>query len=147
VMTGTIGGFESPTHYLPSLAAQRDRRDAIPEVTQMRARLQQATADLPLHAATSPTGAYIDIDADKVSAALAGLGSPGEAVVLDLKRAADDLYSTYLAQIVKLSALGLGAIIVLLLIALRSGIRMLRVVAPLALAVLVVAAGLVLAGR
>ena len=199
VMTGIIGGFESPTHYLPSLAAQRDRRDAIPEVTQMRARLQQATADLPLHAnrlepfltdleaarahppltrrdldstsmaagydsmmlsdsngwtailplraATSPTGAYIDIDADKVSAALAGLGSPGEAVVLDLKRAADDLYSTYLAQIVKLSALGLGAIIVLLLIALRSGIRMLRVVAPLALAVLVVAAGLVLAGR
>ena len=199
VMTGTIGGFESPTHYLPSLAAQRDRRDAIPEATQMRARLQQATADLPLHAnrlepfltdleaarvhppltrrdldgtsmaagydsmmlsdsngwtailplraATSPTGAYIDIDADEVSAALAGLGSPGAAVVLDLKRAADDLYSTYLAQIVKLSAFGLGAIIVLLLIALRSGMRMLRVVAPLALAVLVVAAGLVLAGR
>jgi predicted exporter len=104
-------------------------------------------AILPLRAATSPAGAYVDIDASKVAAAMTGVGPPGSVVVLDLKRAADDLYSTYLAQIVKLSAFGLGAIIVLLLIALRSSLRMLRVVAPLALSVLVVAAGLVLAGR
>jgi predicted exporter len=199
VTSGIISGFESPAHYLPSLATQRTRRAAIPEPPQMRDRLQQATADLPLHAnrlapfltdveaarahpaltrsdlegtsmaagydsmmlsdrngwaailplraATSPAGAYVDIDASKVAAAMTGVGPPGSVVVLDLKRAADDLYSTYLAQIVKLSAFGLGAIIVLLLIALRSSLRMLRVVAPLALSVLVVAAGLVLAGR
>jgi len=105
------------------------------------------TAILPLRAATSPTGAYIDIDANKIRAAIAGEGRPASVVVLDLKQAADDLYSTYLTQIVKWSAVGLCAIIVLLLIALRSGLRMLRVVVPLALAVLVVTAGLVLAGR
>lgn len=198
VMSGVIGGFESPAHYLPSVATQRARQAAIPDATQMRARLQQATADLPLHAsrlepfltdleaarvaplltrrdldgtsmaaaydsmllrdqngwsailplraATSSNGAYIDIDAAKVAAAIANTGRPGPVAVLDLKRAADDLYSTYLGQIVKLSGLGLGAIVVLLLIALRSGVRMLRVVTPLALAVLVVAAALVLGG-
>jgi predicted exporter len=103
------------------------------------------TAILPLRAATSAGGEYVDIDVSKVSAALAGV-APG-VVVLDLKSAADELYSTYLAQIVKLSALGLGAIVVLLLIALRSAARVLRVVAPLGLAVLVVAAGLLLLGQ
>lgn len=196
---GAIGGFESPARYLPSLAAQRARLAAIPDATQLRARLQEATADLPLRAerlepfvtdveaarnlppltradlngtsvasgydsmmlndqngwtailplraATSSTGAYIDIDPGKVAGAIAGLAPPGAVVLLDLKRATDELYSTYLAQILKLSAFGLGAIVVLLLIALRSPMRMLRVVVPLALAVLVVAAGLVLAGR
>ena len=105
------------------------------------------TAIVPLRAATSHNGAYVDIDADKVNAALRGLSVPATVVVLDLKHAADELYSTYLNQIVKLSALGLGAIMVLLLIALRSPLRMLRVVTPLALAVLVVAAGLVLTGH
>ena len=198
-MTGVIGGFESPARYLPSLAAQRARLAAIPDATQLRARLQEATADLPLRAerlepflndieaarnhppltrtdlngtsmaagydsmmlsdrdgwtailplraATSSSGAYIDIDAGKVSSVIAGLAPPATVVLLDLKRAADDLYSSYLAQILKLSAFGLGAIVVLLLIALRSPVRMLRVVTPLALAVLVVAAGLVLMGR
>ncbi len=105
------------------------------------------TAIVPLRAATSHNGAYVDIDADKVNAALRGLSVPATVVVLDLKHAADELYSTYLNQIVKLSASGLGAIMVLLLIALRSPLRMLRVVTPLALAVLVVAAGLVLTGH
>ncbi len=71
----------------------------------------------------------------------------GTVIVLDLKSAADELYSTYLAQIVKLSAYGLAAIVVLLLVALRSPARMLRVVAPLALAVLIVAGGLAAVGH
>jgi predicted exporter len=212
VMQGGIGGFESPARYVPSLATQRARLGAIPDATELRARLQEATATLPLRAerlgpfltdieaartgrpldrvdlegtslaagydsmmvrdrsgwtailplraATSPHGEYIDIDVSKVNAAVAGAcsapvagagsahpcGNPG-VVVLDLKRAADELYSTYLAQIVKLSALGLAAIVVLLLVALRSPVRVLRVVTPLALAVLVVAAGLVLTGH
>ncbi len=211
-MQGGIGGFESPARYVPSLATQSARIAAIPDAAQLRARLQQATATLPLRAerlepfltdieaartrpaldrhdlegtslaagydsmmvrdgsgwtailplraATSASGEYIDIDVSKVNAAVTGACSPplagagpahscGKArvIVLDLKRAADELYSTYLAQIVKLSALGLAAIVVLLLIALRSPVRVLRVVAPLALAVLVVAAGLVLTGH
>jgi predicted exporter len=197
VMGGVIGGFESPTHYRPSLVAQRSRLAAIPDAAQMRARLQQATqglplraerlepflsdveaartrppvtrsdldgtslaagydsmmlrdndgwaAILPLRAATSPRGEYVDIDVGKVNAALAGVVP--QVLVLDLKRAADQLYSSYVAQIVKLSAIGLAAIVVLLLIALRSPIRMVRVVAPLALAVLAVAAGLLLTGH
>ncbi len=103
------------------------------------------TAILPLRAATS-AGNYVDIDMGKVSPAVAA-AAPGMALVLDLKRAADELYSTYLAQIVKLSLIGFGAIVVLLLIALRSPARALRIVTPLALSVLVVAAGLVLIGR
>ena len=105
------------------------------------------TAILPLRAATAANGAYVDIDVGKVNAALGALRAPATVVVLDLKRAADELYSTYLTQIVRLSAFGLGAIVLLLLIALRSPVRMLRVVTPLMLAVLVVVAGLVLAGR
>jgi predicted exporter len=103
------------------------------------------TALLPLRAATSGS-TYVDIDIGKVSAAVSQVAR-GKAAVLDLKGEADSLYSLYLAQIVRLSLLGFAAIILLLLIALRSPIRVLRVVAPLALAVLVVAAGLVVAGH
>ena len=105
----------------------------------------QWTAILPLRAATAG-GTYIDIDVEKVNAAVTRAAA-GKAVVLDLKREADELYSTYLSQIVRLSLFGFGAIVLLLLIALRSPVRVLRVVAPLALSVVTVAAGLVLAGH
>jgi predicted exporter len=225
ITQGVIGGFETPTRYLPSEQTQRLRRSAIPDAAQMKARLEEATSTLPLRAsrlepflsdveaarthpalsrkdlegtsmaagydsmvvrdntgwtalmplraATSATGAYIDIEANKVRAAVAAAcgatgatagaahaDAPADApvpracperqatvVVLDLKNAADELYSTYLAQVVKLSAYGLAAIVVLLLIALRSPVRMLRVVTPLALAVLIVAGGLAVLGH
>jgi len=73
--------------------------------------------------------------------------APGEAVVLDVKAQADQLYSTYLSEVLKLSLAGFVGIIALLLIVLRSPMRVLRVVAPLVLAVLSVAAILVLLGR
>ena len=198
VMQGVIGGFQSPTRYLPSQQTQRLRRSAIADTAQMRARLEEATATsplrasrlepflsdievarahpplsrkdlegtsmaagydsmmvrdntgwtalMPLRAATSASGAYIDIDAKRVSAAMAA-DLPGTVTLLDLKSAADELYSTYLGQVVKLSAYGLAAIVVLLLIALRSPLRMLRVVTPLALAVLIVAGGLASLGH
>ena len=66
--------------------------------------------------------------------------------MLDLKSEADALYSTYLAGAVRLSLAGFAAIIVLLLLALRSVSRVARVVLPLALAVLTVAAALTLFG-
>jgi predicted exporter len=192
--SGTIGGFDSPARFLPSLATQRARQASLPDAPELNSRLRQATADLPirpermmpfgsdvaaaraspllnrsdlngtslatgfdsmlvaqgtqwmaimpLHAATSGSN-YIDIDVAKVRAAVASSGAPS-AVVLDLKGEADALYSTYLSQIVRLSLMGLGAIVLLLLIALRSPIRVARVITPLAVSVLVVTAGLLL---
>lgn len=69
------------------------------------------------------------------------------AELLDLKGEADRLYSGYLSDALRLALGGLIAIVVLLLVSLRSLRRMMRVVAPLALSVLVVAAGLVALGH
>ena len=69
------------------------------------------------------------------------------AELLDLKGEADRLYSTYLSNALRLALAGLIAIVVLLSVSLRSLGRMMRVVAPLALSVLVVAAGLVVLGH
>jgi predicted exporter len=68
------------------------------------------------------------------------------ATLLDLKAEADSLYAHYLRQAVSLSLVGVAAICVLLALAL-SPLRALRVVAPLALAVLTVAACLAAAGE
>ena len=62
------------------------------------------------------------------------------AELLDLKGEADRLYSGYLREAVRLAIGGFIAIVVLLLLALRSAARVARVVAPLALSVLTVAA-------
>jgi predicted exporter len=85
------------------------------------------------------------IDRGKVSAALEA-GSAGAAQVLDLKQESDSLYSSYLVQAIHYSLAGFAALAVLLLIALRSPWRAARVLAPLVLAVLIVAAGLVTLG-
>lgn len=73
--------------------------------------------------------------------------APGHAVLLDVKGEADTLYSTYLSEAVRLSLAGFAAIVILLLMTLRSPVRVIRVVTPLALAVLVVAGGFALVGR
>jgi predicted exporter len=99
------------------------------------------SALLPLHAA-APGQA---IDTARVIAALR-LAHVDEAQVLDLKQESDALYSNYLAEAIHLSLAGFGALIVLLALALRSLRRVARVLAPLALAVLVVAAALVTCG-
>ena len=80
-----------------------------------------------------------------VRTALAGRGMHAE--LLDLKGEADRLYSGYLSDAARLAVGGLIAIVLLLSIALRSATRVMRVVAPLALAVLVVAAGLAALGH
>ncbi len=65
---------------------------------------------------------------------------------IDLKEQTDRLYAGYLHQAIWLSAAGLMAIIILLALVLRSARRMARVIAPLAAAVVVVAALLTLSG-
>ena len=87
---------------------------------------------LPLHA---------PIDLPRVRTAVGG-----SARVVDLKAAADGLYAGYLRQAIDASGAGFVAIALLLTVALRSPRRALRVLAPLAVAVLAVAAGLVQAG-
>src|SRR5437660_620934 len=81
----------------------------------------------------------------QVRAALAGEPRV-HTVLLDLKAEADRLYSSYLTEAARLALAGLGAIVLLLVLALRSPGRVARVVAPLALAVLAVAGVLVALG-
>ncbi len=102
---------------------------------------------LPLAAPAGGPGAGV-IDVDRVARALAGIATPGaEATVLDLKRESDALYAGYLAEALRLSLLGLAAIVALLLVTLRSAARVARIIAPLLLAVLAVMTGFALAGR
>ncbi|HUN71770.1 MAG TPA: MMPL family transporter [Steroidobacteraceae bacterium] len=86
-------------------------------------------------------GQSLDVDIGRVRQALS-VGAPDSVTVLNIKDQADALYSSYLAGAVRLSLAGFAAIVVLLLIALRRPSRVLRVVLPLALAVLTVAASL-----
>jgi predicted exporter len=193
---GVIGGFESPTRYLPSFATQRARQASLPEPVELAARLHEALAGLPVSAArlapflqdveaartavpltradfagtplAPALDALLDVNATSATAflpltpadggelsaaAIARLTSavaqaaPGEAQLLDLKAQADRLYAGYLRQAAALSLAGFAAIVVLLLIARRSPLRVLRVVAPLGLAVLAVAGLLVAFGE
>jgi predicted exporter len=106
---------------------------------------EQWAALLPLYSAEAsalPSGAAMD----EVRAAVAA-AAPGEALLLNLKRESDSLYSSYLSGALRLSAAGFAAIIVLLLATLHSPVRVASVVAPLVLAVFAVAAALLLGGR
>jgi predicted exporter len=195
---GAIGGFESPTLYLPSPATQRARQASLPSPADLAERLTQALVGLPLSAArlapflrdveaartaapltpqelagtpfasaldallaasgstttaflpiAPPEGAELSAAAiDAVRAAVAGTpGRPSvSAQLLDLKAEADTLYTHYLTQAASLSLVGLAAIFLLLCLA-RSPARALRIVAPLALAVLTVAAALAASGQ
>jgi predicted exporter len=100
------------------------------------------SALLPLAAPGS--GELSEAAVIQVRGALRSAAVRGE--LLDLKGEADRLYDGYLRQAVALSAAGFGAILILLLFALRSVERVARVVAPLALAVLAAPAVLVAAG-
>jgi predicted exporter len=197
ITTHAIGGFDSPARYLPSIAAQSERRASLPDSEELRARLRAATATLavnserlepfvqdvararaaplltladlkgtsfaagfdalmmrqhekwiallPLHAAQSaiaPSASTMTQVRTALDAA-----TPGEALLLNLKNESDALYSSYLSEALRLSAAGLTAIVVLLFITLRSPARVAGVVAPLVLAVLAVATGLLIGGR
>jgi len=63
-----------------------------------------------------------------------------------MKQETDALYAGYLREAVRLSLTGLCAIVLLLSLVLRSPVRVARVITPLALAVLVVSAGLIACG-
>ena len=81
----------------------------------------------------------------QVRAALAQEGP--RAVLLDLEGEADRLYTGYLTEALQLALVGIIAIVLLLLLTLRSMLRVARVVAPLLLAVVTVAGLLVATGH
>ena len=193
----TIGGFDSPARYLPSIATQTQRRASLPDSEQLRVRLHAATAALGVsaerlepfvqdvaRARTAPLLLPADLKGTSFEAAFDALmirqheqwlallplhaaqagappsegainqiraavehAAPGQALLLNLKSESDALYASYLSEALRLSGAGLAAIVVLLLITLRSPARVAGVVAPLVLAVLVVAAALLLGGR
>ena len=99
------------------------------------------TALLPL---TAPGG--VSINADRIRTALSTTGLPN-VLFVDMKAESDRLYSGYLHEVVLLSLGGLVAIIGLLLVVFRSPMRVLRIIAPLAAAVVTVTAGLAALGQ
>ncbi len=89
-------------------------------------------------------------DAARVEQALAEHGLTGEraqAVLLDLSAQSDALYASYLHEVLKLAAIGAVAIGLLLALSLRSFARALRVLVPVAGAVLVTLALVLASGQ
>jgi len=199
VASGVIGGYDSPSRYLPSEATQQARLAVLPDSATLRERLAQAlpalglkpqslepfvtdvaaarsggvlrysdlegtslaagvealtqndaqgwTALIPLRAASTPA-AGAAIDAEAVRRAVSDPGPAGTSpVVLDIKLESDRLYGGYLAGAIFWSLAGLLAIAALLWAALRSVRLVARVLVPLLIAVLTVAAGLAAFGR
>ena len=99
------------------------------------------TALLPL---TAPEG--IGINASHIRTALGTTGLP-DVLFVDMKTESDHLYSGYLHEVVLLSLGGLVAIIGLLLWVFRSPKRVLRILTPLAAAVISVTTGLAVFGQ
>lgn len=100
---------------------------------------------LPLTSPQNSSAATAAIDIAAVKRALAD--APGAPQVLQVRTETNALYDTYLHRAVRYCLIGLGAIIVLLLGALREPTRVLRVVAPLLLSVLTVASVFAATGR
>jgi predicted exporter len=191
VDAGVIGGFETPTRFLPSRATQQLRRAALPGRAQLEARLREATADLPLRAeklmpflddvelarsqpwldagrlkgsnlalavdamllkrsagwsvlmpVNAPAGG--ELDTQRVRAALAG---EKDAMFLDVGLESNRLYAEYLDEAMWMSLAGFCAIALLLAVSLCSASRVARVLGPLVVVVLLVVAGLALAGE
>ncbi|HDR9759337.1 TPA: MMPL family transporter [Burkholderia cepacia] len=105
------------------------------------------SAMLPLRAPDAARTAQpaSSLDATPIRAAVARAGVP-DALFVDMKAEADRLYVSYVHEDIRLSLAGFAAIAVLLLITLRSPRRVVRALAPLVAAVLVVTAGFALAG-
>ena len=103
----------------------------------------RCNALLPLRA----MDAHTEIDALAVRNALARVDDgPARVMFVDLKTASDAMYDRYMHEALKLALAGLVVIVALLAVTLRSLVGLVRVLAPLAGAVLAVVAGLAIAG-
>jgi predicted exporter len=186
--TSVIKSFDSPTAYLPSLAAQRARQDAIPAASELNARFEEAakasgftanafapfladataakTRPPVTRAALEGTQLAHKVDAliiakpGHVTAMLPLQGVTNEAALraaiarfadanirlIDMKIESNELYQKYRHQALTYALAGVATIALLLVITLRSPRRALRVLLPLAFAVVVTAAILLALG-
>ncbi|WP_423454394.1 MMPL family transporter [Ottowia sp. VDI28] len=196
--SGRINGIETPARFMPSLATQQARRNALPDESELRTRLSAALSGLPLQASrlepfvkdvgearsaplltaevlhgtsfafavqslllprkdgwsvlmplrlpegtTAAEAAAIKAEASKL---LEPPAPETEAFYLDLEEQATSMFGQYLQQALILSMIGGLCIVLLLAWALRNPIQVLRVVLPLAGAVVLVMAGHLLGG-
>ncbi len=88
----------------------------------------------------------IEINANMIRQALKA-AHLRNAVIIDMKAESDSLYSGYMQEAISHSLIGLAAIIALLLFVFKSFEHLLRVIAPLAAAVVTVTAGLIMLGQ
>lgn len=196
VTAGLIGGYDSPVRFLPSQQTQAARIASLPSGEELRARLGEALAELPLRpeklegfirdievsrrrvpltrASLDGTGLAlavdsllierplgwsvllplrppggdrgITIDPAAVRNVLAERGE-GQLLFIDMKAEVDRLYGDYLGEAIRLSLAGLAAIVLLLAATLRSPQRLAGVLLPLLCAVVIVIAGLHIAGE
>ncbi len=107
---------------------------------------EHAAAATQQTASSSDDVTQSSLDANRIRAAVANAQVP-DALFVDMKAEADRLYVNYVREDIHLSLAGLAAIVVLLLVTLRSVQAVARTLAPLLAAVLVVTAGLALAGE
>ena len=184
-----LEGFDTPSAYLPSHAAQRARQASIPDADTLRRNLNDAVQGLPFRAgvfepflneaASARSQSLVDRGslagttlALKVDSLLVDRGGDvwtamlplrgvrdtavlreriapagSEALLLDLKAASDELYRDYRREAFGHALIGAGAIVVLLLVALRSPRRVFFVLLPLAAAVTVTAALVLASGE
>lgn len=191
VEQGALQSFDSPSHYLPSIALQKARLEALPDTATLKPRLNAALQDLPVQAkvfqpfladieaarklplldrktlAGTSTAMAVDAmllaqgnrwtalipltaaEGQSIDAAMVQqhLRKIPNALFVDMKMESNKLYATYMHEAIMLSLIGVVAIIVLLLVVLRSVTRVVAIVIPLAAAVLTVTAGLALFGQ
>lgn len=93
-------------------------------------------AILPLHGVTDPTAIQQKLATQE-----------GRTVLLDLQKESDALYQTYVHEAIELSAFGAIAIVLLLLVSLRSARRVAMVLLPLAAAVIITTAIVLASGQ
>jgi predicted exporter len=80
---GVIGGFDSPSRYLPSLATQRRRQASLPPPAELTARLREALAGLPVSAARLAPFVE-DVDAARRAAPISRADLTGTALAAGL---------------------------------------------------------------
>jgi len=178
---GVIGGYDLATRYVPSLAEQKRRLQALPETPVLRANLEQALRGLPFRpgvfepfvrdveasrsrgplSAEDLRGTALGIKLETLVvragpewAVLVPLSHVSDAAalgrevpLLDLKAESERLLAGYRLEALRLSALGMAAIVLALGIGLRQGRAVLQVALPVVLGLAITGAILQLAGE
>ena len=126
VASGRIEGYDSPTRFLPSAAAQATRRASLPDADELRLRLQTAQVDSPLAAgklegfiadiaaaSSQPDLTRQDLNGTSLALAVDALllqGANGWSVALPLRLPSDDPAAALVA--VRGALAGSGALLI-----------------------------------